>query len=76
MRGWEPSYDYNRWMSEGVLSLLYQPLGSSAHRNVMSILEWDARAYFASIPEPASVVVLALAVGTLVIKRRRPQTAA
>lgn len=67
MGGWEPSYDYNRWMNDGVLSLLYQPLGDPANRSVMSVLEWDARAYF--IPEPSAILILVVC--SLLGNRRR-----
>lgn len=46
MRLWEPKYDVNRWNQDGVLSMLYQPSGGGLAPNDVSILEWDARAFF------------------------------
>jgi len=51
MGRWEPSLDINRWKEDGVISLLYLPVGPSS--GVASIFEWDAEAYFAAIaPAP------------------------
>lgn len=46
MRLWEPKYDVARWQQDGVLSMLYQPAGNGIAPTPMSILEWDARAFF------------------------------
>jgi len=49
---WDPKYDLNRWKNEGVLSLYYQPTfldGTTASQ--VSILDWDARNYFASLQQ-------------------------
>jgi hypothetical protein len=40
----EPSIDLSRWLSDGVLSMVYQAQGSSA----ISVLEWNAQSYFIS----------------------------
>jgi autotransporter-associated beta strand protein len=47
--GWEPSYDRNRWGNDGVLSMYYQPITGQTG-TAPSIVEWDARAYFATTP--------------------------
>jgi hypothetical protein len=49
MRLWEPKFDMNRWEQDGVLSMLYQPGGNGIGPNTVSVLEWDARAYFADL---------------------------
>ncbi|HYO23971.1 MAG TPA: hypothetical protein VEQ85_03395, partial [Lacipirellulaceae bacterium] len=46
MRWWEPKYDLNRWKEDGVLSMLYQPVGNGLAPTPVSILEWNARAFF------------------------------
>jgi len=50
---WEPTYDEGRWKRDGVLHLLYQKCpgngisySSQNHSTPVSILEWNARAYF------------------------------
>jgi hypothetical protein len=43
---WEPKYDQARWESDGVLSMLYQPAGQGLSPTPVSIIEWDAKAYF------------------------------
>lgn len=53
MRLWEPKFDLNRWQNDGVLSMLYQPAGNGIGSNAVSILEWDARAFFAD-KEPSA----------------------
>jgi hypothetical protein len=60
---WESSsYDQALWESENKLALLYEQVGSGSPGGTISMLEWDATAYFASIPEPASVWTLAVGV--------------
>lgn len=57
---WESaSYDKALWESENKLTLLYEQVGSGSPAGTISMLEWDARAYFDSIPEPATIAVLA-----------------
>jgi hypothetical protein len=53
MRLWEPKYDETRWREDGVLSMLYQPAGNGIAPNTVSMLEWDARAFFASLAPSA-----------------------
>lgn len=50
---WEPTYDGERWKRDGVLHMLYQKLpgmgmsyGSQNNSTPVSVIEWDARAYF------------------------------
>jgi hypothetical protein len=46
---WEPMYDSNRWKSEGALSMFYEPCGLGHRAATVSVLEWNARKYFASV---------------------------
>lgn len=57
--GDEPVIDLNRWHEDGVLSMLY------CYGYDMQVLEWDARSYFATVPEP-SVWIMILS-GILVV---------
>ena len=58
MYSWEPTYDLSRWASDDVLSIFYQPMYGSS--SAVSVLEWDARAYFAAVPEPSTAVLLGI----------------
>lgn len=49
MGRWEPTYDHERWNADGVLSMYYQPCGLGPQAAAASVLEWDARRYFASL---------------------------
>jgi hypothetical protein len=49
---WSPTFDRNRWTNDGVLSMYYQPMGLGPAAATVSVLEWDARAYFATNPPP------------------------
>jgi hypothetical protein len=42
---WEPTYDTALWKSQNKLHLLYQPI-TGATDSTISVLEWDAAAYF------------------------------
>jgi hypothetical protein len=65
---YEPIYDPVRWERDGVLDLFYEPDNNS--NSMVSVLEWDARAYF--IPEPSTIVLLTLgATCTLIYGWRR-----
>jgi hypothetical protein len=46
---WEPMYDPVRWNADGVLSMYYQPSGLGPRAANASVLEWNARGYFAAI---------------------------
>lgn len=65
---WEPAYDAQLWATENKLSLFYQPLGANGSSTVR-VLDWDARAYFAALPEPTTLAAVAAFAG--VIGRRR-----
>ncbi len=55
---WEPTFDRDLWQRENKLHLFYQPVGLGATSSNVSVLEWDARAYFNSLgPPPLSVTV-------------------
>lgn len=61
MGDYEPTYDAALWESQNKLSLFYQRLGSDGSATVQ-VLDWDAKAYFATLPEPASCAAMLLAV--------------
>ncbi|MBN2022673.1 MAG: BNR-4 repeat-containing protein [Pirellulales bacterium] len=52
MGSWEASLDVNRWKNDGVMSLFYQVVDVGQSASTVSVLEWNARAYFAAL-EPA-----------------------
>lgn len=55
---WEPTFDRDLWARENKLHLFYQPVGLGSTNSSVSVLEWDARAYFDSLgPPPLSVTV-------------------
>ncbi|TWT97639.1 hypothetical protein Pla108_17910 [Botrimarina colliarenosi] len=49
---YEPNYDVDLWKRENKLHLLYQPVGLGQANSTLSVLEWDARAYFAGLNAP------------------------
>ena len=51
---WEPTLDLTRWEEDGVLSIFYQPSTSSS----ISVLEWNAKSYFATVPEPSGIALV------------------
>ena len=61
MGDYEPSFDLQQWQQNGILDLFYQSIPSSSN-TLVSLLEWDERAYFASIPEPSTLALLAMGV--------------
>jgi hypothetical protein len=74
--GLDPTYDIERWERDGIISMLFQPTGSDVV--TLELLEFDARSYFADIPEPASLALLGLLAvslsnrgGLLIAKRRK-----
>lgn len=68
MGAWEPAIDTERWERDGVISMLYQPSGLGDASETVSLVEFDARSYFAAVPEPSSFVLLS--VSTLCLFRR------
>jgi hypothetical protein len=68
----EPAgYDQDLWSSQNKLSLLYQPTNPDGSFSPnLQTLEWDAAAFFAAIPEPASLSPFA-ALPLLAARRRR-----
>lgn len=71
MRRWDPTYDLNRWQNDGVLSIFYLPGGPMA--GTISVLEWDASAFFSSVPEPKSVSMLTIGGMMLAARQREPR---
>ncbi|HEX8520688.1 MAG TPA: BNR-4 repeat-containing protein [Tepidisphaeraceae bacterium] len=63
------SFDRALWDSQNKLNLFYQPIGVGSP--VVSVLEWDAKAYFAAIPEPAGVSVCLMLCLGMTARRRR-----
>ncbi len=59
MGDYEPSVDLQQWQQNCILDLFYQSVPSGSN-TLVSLLEWDERAYFASIPEPSTVVLLVM----------------
>ena len=65
MGKYEPNYDLVVWATENKLHLLYQAQAGcgngfpSGNASPVSVLEWDARAYFASVPEPSACALAA-----------------
>ena len=55
MGTYEPNYDPIQWQQNGILDLFYQQVPSSTNTEV-SLLEWNERAFFASVPEPSTLV--------------------
>ena len=45
MGRWDPTYDLHRWQHDGILSVFYLPENPIAA--TPSVLEWDAKTYFA-----------------------------
>ena len=69
MGQYEPTYDSALWASKGVLNLFYQPLIiSGVSSSPVQVLQWDERAYFTSIPEPAASAALLLG-GVMLLRR-------
>lgn len=66
---WEPTYDPTRWERDGVISMLMQPMGVGTDAETVMLFEFDARSYFASIPEPGSLCLLGM--GFVMLARRR-----
>ena len=58
MGTYEPNYDPIQWQQNGILDLFYQQVPSSTNTEV-SLLEWNERAFFASVPEPSTLALLA-----------------
>jgi len=49
---WEPTYDAELWKRENKLHLLYQPVGLGSASSTISVLEWDAKAFFFDLGPP------------------------
>lgn len=49
---WEPTYDVELWKRENKLHLLYQPVGLGSASSTISVLEWDAKAFFFDLGPP------------------------
>lgn len=69
---WSPTYDLNRWQNDGVLSMYYQPMGLGESATPVSIVEWDARAYFDANPQPDDRLVLTVNRATMDVSISNP----
>lgn len=70
----EPTFDAALWESENKLALFYEPVGLTGQTSgTVKVLQWDERAFFASVPEPASGLLVALG-GLMALRRRRRTT--
>ena len=49
---WEPTYDAALWQRENKLHLLYQPSNLGSTSSPISVLEWDAKAFFLDLGGP------------------------
>jgi hypothetical protein len=67
--GLEPTYDWERWQRDGIISMVFQPVGPNVA--TLELLDFDARSYFAEIPEPTSLVMGLLAMTAIAGRRRR-----
>lgn len=70
MGRWETAIDTERWERDGVISMLHQPSGLGEASATVSLFEFDARGYFAAIPEPSSFTLMGLC-ALLSMRRRR-----
>jgi hypothetical protein len=59
MGTYEPNYDPIQWKQNGILDLFYQQVPSGSN-TMVSLLEWNERAFFASVPEPSTFALLAV----------------
>ena len=63
---WSPTYDRNRWINDGVLSIYYQPMELGPAASAVSVLEWNSRGYFAATTPPPVTVFQATFDGSTV----------
>lgn len=71
---YEPVYDRVLWERENKLHLMCQALelmGTGSDPTPVSVLEWDARAYFQSVPEPSAAILAGLGSVMLIRRPRR-----
>lgn len=68
----EPTYDHALWESQNKLDLFFQPMGiSGVSSSTVRVLEWDAEAYFATVPEPGTTPALGAIAGAGMIRPGR-----
>jgi hypothetical protein len=70
MGQYEPSFDPVLWETKNVLNLFYQPTALGSSSAPVQILQWDAGAHFANVPEPATLSLAGVAL-TALLRRRR-----
>jgi hypothetical protein len=46
---YEPTYDATLWKERGILNLFFEPVGLGSATAPVSVLEWNARRYFAAL---------------------------
>ena len=67
----EPTYDAALWNGFNELDLMFEPVGFSGEGTAtLQVLDWNEQAYFASLPEPGSLGILAIG-ATALLRRRR-----
>ena len=72
MGSWEPTYDHALWDSQNTLDLMFEPLGLTGQTgSTLQVLQWDEQAYFATVPEPASLTLAGVAMSMGLLARRR-----
>jgi hypothetical protein len=64
---WEPTYDAELWKRENKLNLLYQPVGLGSTSSTISVLEWDAKAFFLDLEMPPLTLQLDRSTGLATI---------
>ena len=69
----EPTYDSTLWNQDGILDLMYEPtdVNSSSAPQTLQVLEWNESAYFAAVPEPTTLGLIAVTVGMGLVRRPR-----
>jgi hypothetical protein len=66
----EPTYDAALWNGFNELDLMFEPVGFSGEGTAtLQVLDWNEQAYFAPLPEPGSLGILAI--GAMALLRRR-----
>ncbi|MEX2092522.1 MAG: BNR-4 repeat-containing protein, partial [Pirellulales bacterium] len=73
---WEPTYDAALWQRENKLHLLYQPVGVGSTSSTISVLEWDAKAFFLGLGPPPLTLQINRSTGLATIANQDDATVA